>query len=278
MICLASLLFRATITAMDRWKFFDITHREHILCNPMSIEKFEQLIALLRLGRGAQVLEIATGKGEFIIRLAERYGIGGVGVDLSPYCIADARRKHQQRVPDAQLRFLEMDGADYEPEGPESFDLVACIGASWIYGGHRGTLQALEEMAAPGSWIVVGEPYWRREPEAEYLEAIGAERSTYGTHNQNVEVGQELGLEVVYTLVSSQDDWDQYEGLQWYAADEWAGEHPEDPDVKEVLKQVRDSKAAYLKWGRETLGWAIYVFRKRRNMLTKQFRQKLPPA
>lgn len=247
---------------MDKWKFFDITHREHILCNPMSIEKFEQLVALVHLRPGARVLEIATGKGEFIIRLAERYSIEGVGVDLSPYCIADAKKKHQKRVPDARLIFLEMDGADYEPEKPEGFDLVACIGASWIYGGHRETLKALEGMAAQESWIVVGEPYWRQEPEGEYLEAIGEERNRYGTHNENVEVGQELGLEVAYTLVSSQDDWDRYEGLQWYAAEEWASGHVEDPDVEEVLKRVRESKAAYLRWGRETLGWAIYVFRK----------------
>jgi len=47
---------------MNQWKFFDITHREHIICNPISVEKLEQLIALLRLKPGARVLEIATGK------------------------------------------------------------------------------------------------------------------------------------------------------------------------------------------------------------------------
>jgi len=156
-----------------------------------------------------------------------------------------------------------MDGADYKPEEQESFDLVACIGASWIYGGHRGTLKALNEMAAPGSWVVVGEPYWRREPTAEYLEAIGEECSAYGTHYENVKVGQELGLKLVYTLVSNQDDWDRYEGLQWYAAEEWASEHPDDPDVEEVLKRVQQNKENYLRWGRETFGWAIYVFKKK---------------
>jgi SAM-dependent methyltransferase len=228
----------------------------------MSVEKFEELIALLRLRPGARVLEIATGKGEFIIRLAEQYGIEGIGVDLSPYCVLDTKAKQKERIPDAQLQFLEMDGADYEPEEPESFDLVACIGASWIYGGHRGTLKALNGMAARGSWIVVGEPYWRQEPPAEYLKAIRDERSAYGTHYENIMVGQEFGLEMVYALVSNQDDWDRYEGLQWYAAQQWASEHPNDPDVGEVLKRVRENKEAYLRWGRETLGWAIYGFRK----------------
>jgi hypothetical protein len=247
---------------MDRWKYFDITHQEHVLCNAVSVEKFEELIALLRLKPGAQVLEIATGKGEFIIRLAERYGIEGIGVDLSPYCVSDAEEKHKERIPGAQLTFLEMDGADYEPEEPGSFDLVACIGASWIYDGHQGTLKALNEMAAPGGWVVVGEPYWRQEPAAEYLEAIGEERSAFGTHFENVEIGQKLGLELVYTLVSNQDDWDRYEGLQWYAAAKWASEHLDDPDVGEVLRRVRKNRETYLRWGRETLGWAIYVFKK----------------
>lgn len=247
---------------MDQWRLFDITHREHVLCNPISVEKLEELIGLLRLMPGARVLEIATGKGEFLVRLAERYGIEGVGVDLSPYCIADAQQKHQQRVPAAQLRFLEMDGADYVPEEPESFALAACIGASWIYGGHQGTVRTLAGMTAPGGWIVVGEPFWRQAPAEEYLAATGEQRSAYGTHDENVEVGQAQGLELAYTLVSSPDDWDRYEGLQWYAAEQWARAHPEDPDVEAVLERVRRNKGAYLRWGRETLGWAIYVFMK----------------
>jgi hypothetical protein len=63
-------------------------------------------------------------------------------------------------------------------------------------------------------------------------------------------------------LVSNQDDWDKYEGLQWRAATEWASEHPDDPDVGEILKQVRRNRENYLRWGRDTIGWSIYVFKK----------------
>ena len=108
----------------------------------------------------------------------------------------------------------------------------------------------------------MGEPYWRQEPVAEFLEAIGENRTTFGTHFENVEAGQQLGLELVYTLVSNQDDWDRYEGLQWYAAEEWANDHPDDPDVEEVLKRVRANRQNYMRWGRDTFGWAIYVFKK----------------
>lgn len=247
---------------MDIWKYFDITHRHHVVCNPTNLEKLSQLINILHLKSDSHVLEMASGKGEFMVRLAEKYGISGVGVDLSPFCIADATRKHQERAPEAQLRFVEMDGVEFEPEEGESFDVLACIGASWIFGGHVNTLEALNRMAASRSWIVVGEPYWMKEPTPAHLEAINSDIDTYGTHYENVMAGERLGLKLVYTLVSSLDDWDKYEGLQWYAAEEWALENPDDPDVEEVLRRTRKSKEIYLRWGRDAFGWAIYMFRK----------------
>lgn len=42
----------------------------------------------------------------------------------------------------------------------------------------------------------------------------------------------------------------------------WAATHLHDSDVDKVLKRVREDRANYLRWGRETFGWAIYVFKK----------------
>ncbi|MHA2004378.1 MAG: SAM-dependent methyltransferase, partial [Candidatus Thorarchaeota archaeon] len=72
---------------MDKWKYYDITHKHHVLCNPMSEEKFGRLCQLLNLLKDTRILDIACGKGEVLVRLAEKYGISGVGVDLSPFCI-----------------------------------------------------------------------------------------------------------------------------------------------------------------------------------------------
>lgn len=248
---------------MDIWKFYDITHRFHVLCNPMSCEKLDGLVRLLHLPADARVVEIATGKGEFIIRLAEAYdGISGIGVDISPYCIADAEKKLSMRLPNARLRFKTMDGAKFASEVQESFALGACIGASWIFGGHRRTLEALVAMVKPDGWIVVGEPFWLREPSAAYLEAAELSSDSFGSHADNVVIGEKLGLRLTHTIVSNADDWDEYEGLTWYAADRHARSHPEDPDVPALLDRVAKEKAAYLNWGRGTVGWAIYAFRK----------------
>jgi len=248
---------------MDTWKFYDITHREHVVCNPTSAEKLARLVGLLRLSPGARVVDIACGKGELLIRLAEAYGLRGIGIDLSPFYIAEARRRLQARGRGAEVVFRQMDGADFRPEEPRSLALASCLGASWVFGGHAGTLDALSGMVAPGGWVVVGEPYWIRPPAEEYLAASGIGKDAFGTHLGNAEAGESRGLELVHTIVSSRDDWDEYEGLQWYAASEYARSHPDDPDLPELSERVAKDKALYLRWGRDTLGWAIYVFRDR---------------
>jgi len=248
---------------MDIWKYYDITHRHHQICNPTSDEKLRRLVELLQLSQGARVVDIACGKAEFLIRLAEAYGVNGTGVDISPFCIAEARERLASREPGADIEFVEMDGAGFEPKRPHSLELASCIGASWVFEGHDNTLRALIEMVSNEGWVVAGEPYWRREPTEEFLEASGDERESLGSHAGNAMAGQDLGLELVHTLVSSEDDWDSYEGLQWYATAEYARLNPDDPDLPELLERVGRQRTNYLRWGRETVGWAIYVFRRR---------------
>ena len=76
-------------------------------------------------------------------------------------------------------------------------------------------------------------------------------------------MGEQRGLDLVHTLVSNPDDWDRYEGLQWLATADYARSHPDDPDLPELVDRVANERAGYLRWGRDTLGWAIYVFRRR---------------
>lgn len=248
---------------MDMWKFFDITHREHVVCNPTSEEKLARLVGLLRLPTDAQVVDIACGKGEFLIRLAEAYGVRGMGIDISSFHVADAERTLKARVSNPGVTFTAMDGADFRPDEPHSLDLASCIGASWVFGGHANTLEALTGMVKPSGWVIAGEPFWRQEPSDDCLEAYGFAREDLGTHSSNAEAGEQRGLDLVHTIVSNQDDWDTYEGLQWFAMADYARTHPDDPDLAELVERVSKAKENYLRWGRDTIGWAIYLFRSR---------------
>jgi SAM-dependent methyltransferase len=245
---------------MDTWKYFGITHADHVVCNPTSSERLDELIRLLDLRRGAVVWEAACGKGELLVRLAERLGVQGTGVDRSPYEIAVARERAAARVPAADLRLIEGDAAAHSPE-PASVDLVVCLGASWIWGGHRGTLAALRGFATPGGLVLVGEPYWRQQPDPAYLAAAGLAAADFGTLHGNVEMAVEEGLTLLYALPSRDEDWDRYELLQARAAERYALAHRVDPDVGELLARARRGTDAYLRWGRDTVGWSIYLFR-----------------
>ncbi len=129
---------------MDRWKCFAITHRDHTVCNPLSVAKLDELVTLFALPPQALVVDIACGKAELLVRLVERYGVRGDGVDLSPDFVGDARRRATTRIPNAALQFHEQDGRTFAA-APHSYDLAMCIGASWTFGGHRSTLHALAD-------------------------------------------------------------------------------------------------------------------------------------
>ena len=247
---------------LDMWKYFGITHADHTVMNPTSLEKTRELVKLLRLPGGGRILDVACGKAELLCQVAERYEVTGTGVDLSPFTIEEARKNVQARGLGRRIELLHMNGGEYSPDRPESLDLASCVGASWVFGSHRGTLEALEKMTRPGGLVLAGEPFWRREPDPRYLELTGTDQALCGTHQENVQTGIDMGLALLYSAVSSEDDWDRYEGLQWQAAERYAAEHPDDPDVDALLARSRTSRDAYLRWGRDCLGWALYLFRK----------------
>jgi len=247
---------------MDIWKYYDITHKKHIVLNPMSIDKLDGLFSLLNLKPGSKVMDIACGKGEFLIRLVELFNIYGIGVDISPYFLKDCKEKKNERVSNSDIKFIEMDGAKYRPKINELFDLTMCIGASFVYDGFIGTINALKKMTKPSGMIILGEPYWLKEPDEEYLKMSGIKKEEYNSHYGNIDIGEKERLKCIYTLVSNHDDWDHYETLQWWSAYDYITVNPDDPDNSELLNEIEKAKMGYLLYGRDTLGWAIYVFKR----------------
>jgi len=245
---------------VDIWKYYDITHKKHIICNPMSKVKLGSLSLLLDIKTGSKVLDIGCGKGEFLIRLAELFNIHGTGVDISPYFIKECKKKKNERTPQSDVKFFEIDGAKYKPENDELFDLTICLGASFIYNGFIGTINALKKMTKPKGLIIIGEPYWLKDPPEEYLKMSGIKKEEFNHHFKNIDIAEKEGLNCIYTLVSNHDDWDHYETLQWWSVYDYINLNPDDPDNSELLKNIEKAKTEYLLYGRDTLGWAIYLF------------------
>ncbi|HEY7467733.1 MAG TPA: methyltransferase domain-containing protein [Dehalococcoidia bacterium] len=246
---------------MDRLRFFSIIGRYKTIDNPISVAKADLVIEALRLNPASRVLDIACGKAEMLCRIAARYGASCAGVDLSPHFCAEARRKADSRGLSDLVTVEEISGDAFT--APEAtFDVTMCIGAEWVFGGWTRTLTQLQRWAKPGATVVAGTPYWISPPPASYLEATGLSSDSFLTHAENVGAGESLGLNLLFAVVSNQDDWDNYVGLSWRAAYDFVRDNPNDGDRGEIEELTANDKKAYFQYARDCLGWAIYVFRR----------------
>lgn len=266
---------------IDRRKLTAIGHADHVICNPVSPSKVDEVLDLMDLPPGARVLDAGCGKAEILMRLIEKRGgeVRGFGVDLNAAFLDEARRGAASRVPAGSLELVESDVAAYlrgEAAGdrvgsggdrpgrtvPEPFDAALCTGSTHAFQGYRQTLRALARVVRPGGQVLIGEGYWRKDPEEGYLKAIGATRAEFTDHAGNVACAVEEGLVPLYSTVSSGDEWDRYEGLYLRAVERYVSTHPEDPDSSGLRDHIRRWRDAYLRWGRDTLGFGLYLFRK----------------
>src|SRR5262245_13034491 len=248
---------------LDRSKLTAIGHADHVICNPVSSQTVDEVRELVELAGAARVLDAGCGKAEILMRLIERRApvrIRGVGVDTSARFLDEGRRRAEGRVPAGALELVEGDVVAFLRSPTDLFDVAICTGSTHAFGGYRQTLRALARVVRAGGQLLVGEGYWKKEPHEDYLTAIGALRVEFTDHAGNVARGVEEGLVPLYSAVSSDDEWDRYEGLYLRAVERYVAAHPEDPDAPALRDHIRRWRDAYLKWGRDTLGFGLYLF------------------
>ena len=247
---------------LDRDRISQIMHGRLALQNPVSPAKLDALVDLVALEPADRLLDVGCGRGELLVRLSERTGAGGVGVDVSPVAIEDARVRARERVPDAPLELVCGDARRVLPEGP--FGLAACVGSSHALGGLPATLAALAVRVRPGGWMLVGEGFWRIEPSSGYLRALGgATRDELPDLAGLLAAGAPHGLRPVGLRVASDDDWDAYEWTLIANGDSYATEHPDQPGVDELRAWVQEARERCSRPdGRATLGFALVLLRR----------------
>jgi len=247
---------------LNHTRFATIAHRDHAVCCPISVEKADRLFALLDLPSGARVLEAGCGKAALLERLIERFGCLAVGVDSNPHFLAEARARAFDRGVADKLELAESEVSKMS-FAPGSFDAALCVGATRaVYGGYAATVKSLAALVKPGGKVVVGEHFWMRKPDVAYLKALGVKLDDYNEHAGNVAGGLAEKLLYLYSVVADSDDLDHYAGLYIRAVEAWCLDNPRELDMTEVRDRIRAWRDMYLKWGRETLGFAVYLFQK----------------
>jgi SAM-dependent methyltransferase len=246
---------------MNPHKFSAIAHRDHEYCNPIAPDKIERLLELLPLTADAEALDLGCGRGELSLRLIERFGARVTAVDRSAPMLEAARERARAAGALARVRLVETDVAEFAPPA-DSFDLTAMLGGGGIAGGIAGICATLAGWTRPGGHVLVGEGYWDRLPHPEYLEHLGASQDELSDHRGNVQAGIGAGLIPLHAFVASPDEWDEYEWKYSRSIESYALERPDDPDVPAMLERIRRWRDGYLRWGRDTLGFGVYLFRR----------------
>ena len=173
-------------------------------------------------------------------------------------CIIIILKKHGvvlEKDLDGRIKFECSDGSKYKAE-KEAYDVAACIGATFIWGGYRETIRGMKDLIHPKGKLAIGEPYWITEsvPD-EYRKKIEPIHSEIEILN----ISREEGFDIEYMVRASHDDWDRYQASNWYSLSRWIEKNQDHPDLQQVVDWYHEIQDDYLKYGREYLGWAVYV-------------------
>ena len=161
-----------------------------------------------------------------------------------------------------RVSFVHGDAGDHVSERP--VDVAACVGATWIGGGLAGTIAHLERSLRPGGLLLIGEPYWRRDPPAEAAEAIfGDADADYLPLPELVEGFQTRGWDVVEMVLADEGSFDRYVAASWLNLRRWLDEHPADELAAEVRAALTRSQLVHTRYQRPYLGWGVFALMRR---------------
>jgi cyclopropane fatty-acyl-phospholipid synthase-like methyltransferase len=236
-----------------------IRHGDRPYHDPLEPELVDEVASFAGLGAGDRALDVGCGPGELLVRLAERTGCGGLGVDTSEIVVEEARRRAAARAPQAPLEFRAVDAATVNG----TFDLTACIGSSHALGGLDDALARLSELTRPGGHVLLGDGFWAAEPPQAYLDALGG-----ATRDELpdglaalVRHGDRHGLRAAHVRVASAEDWDRYEWTLMANGERHLAAHPDAPEA-EGLRAWNDRSRELLlgPGGRGTMGFALILY------------------
>lgn len=243
-------------------RFHEIAEASHRILNPFTDEKLMLLGEICRLEAGQRQLDLACGKGEMLCRWASRFGTHGLGIDLSEVFLAAARaRATELRVGD-RVAFVQGDAAT-PPLQDAPYDLVSCIGATWIGGGLAGTLDLMRPALRDDGLLLVGEAYWHSEPPPEAYAAFGIGQDDFTSLAGTAARLSDAGIELLEMVLADGDNWDRYVASQWWVLDAWLRAHPDDPEWPQVRQFLENARMSHLTYGRQHLGWGVFVGRPR---------------
>jgi SAM-dependent methyltransferase len=239
-----------------QWHIRESGHRIH---NPFDSRKLADLGEALRLEPDTRMLDLASGSGEMLCTWARDHRVTGTGIDLSTVFTAKARSRAEELGVADRVEFHHGDAAGYVADEP--VDVAACIGATWIGDGPAGTVELLRRSLRPGGIMLIGEPYWLREPtDQETLDALQVgSKDEFRSLPGLVELFGSIGCDLVEMVLADQLSWDRYKAQHWLSIRRWLDRNPGDALYAEMRAELDTHPIRYITYGRESIGWGVFA-------------------
>lgn len=234
-------------------RFWSIVEAHHDIQNPSSPAKLDHLIDLANLQPHHHVLDIGSGRGWLLNRIATRTGAIGTGIEINPwFCLAAQQRANESGVA-AQITIIESDASTVQLT-PNTFDAVFCVGATFALGGLHNTVTLARTVAKSGAPIIIGDIF---RYDAQPQPAL-ADYGFVPTLAELVDIVR--GAAEPYEMfVSTDEEWDRYETKKWQTARDWLIHNPDDPEHTDLVAQVARMRHDYLHRERDAIGWAMVM-------------------
>lgn len=231
------------------FQFYEAGHHGMDIMNPLSSQQLDQVIDAAGVAEGHRVLDIASGHGELLLRLAGRAKIDGVGVDLSPWTTSRAARRIVDAGLTDRVRFRLGSGTDTAAD-PE-WDLVCGLGMSWVWEGFEGTAAALARRTRPGGTVVFGDIYLR---DSNAPTDDDPEFGPQLTLEQQQEALHALGLTNIREVRTRRQDWDRYDTEVHQSIMTWLETHPGHDDYLTRHQEWMDRRELL-----DKVGWTVWI-------------------
>jgi SAM-dependent methyltransferase len=224
------------------------------IMNPTTPEKVGAAGRAAGLSSGSRVVEFGCGNGTILALWGEAFGISGLGIENRPSACEQAASAFRDAGLADRIAVRCMDAREYLSEVP--FDCAACIGSSHIWGGFESALDAIQARVHEDGVIVMGDRYWRTDrtpPDfaREWPEVL--------TEYEILQTVREAGFDLAAVIRASVEDWDRYESGIWGSIRAWLSDNPDHPERDGLIEYLRRIQEEYFGYGREFMGWAIYV-------------------
>jgi SAM-dependent methyltransferase len=106
------------------------------------------------------------------------------------------------------------------PVEADSFDVALCIGSTHAFGRFAEALTELARLVKPGGQVLIADGYWKQKPDPLISPFSEQPRRIFPITPETKERGWKRAWCHFYSCVSSEDEWDHYEGATVWR---WSG-------------------------------------------------------